>query len=362
MKDKGNLNIKGALLEKNQLEKYLEQQAVDHNISLNSEMSTYPVPAVQEDFKFITKVYNLLNEHVKIGINIHPAGEWLLDNYYIVNENMQIINDSMSTNNYKRLPGLENGKYQGYARICILAHEIVGHRNNRIEREIISDSLKAYQNKKMLNMEELWELPNFLRLALIKNVSEICNKIYVSQLEKEKVLRIIKTTLDRDEKSLKVTKHSYKKTYEMKCAFVEYMSYKLKKYGKLGLPYLQVLEEQVNITGNTSEEMINKQHYSIALAKVSIGNAINSLKNISRINFEAIFEEMIALEADELIDKVVDGKGPFEDEISQMVDEDEANEQLNKELDEEDNSIANASEAAALTGDAFFKQFNERYG
>lgn len=68
---------------------------------------------------------------------------------------------------------------------------------------------------------------------------------------------------------------------------------------------------------------------------------------------EAIFEEMIALEADELIDKVVDGKGPFEDEISQMVDEDEANEQLNKELDEEDNSIANASEAAALTGDAF---------
>ena len=68
---------------------------------------------------------------------------------------------------------------------------------------------------------------------------------------------------------------------------------------------------------------------------------------------EAIFEEMIALEADELIDKVVDGKGPFEDEISQMVDEDEANEQLNKELDEEDNSIANASEATALTGDAF---------
>lgn len=58
---------------------------------------------------------------------------------------------------------------------------------------------------------------------------------------------------------------------------------------------------------------------------------------------EAIFEEMLALEADELIDKVVDGKGPFEDEVSQMVEEDEANEQLNRELDEEDNSIASAS-------------------
>lgn len=67
---------------------------------------------------------------------------------------------------------------------------------------------------------------------------------------------------------------------------------------------------------------------------------------------EAIFDEMIALEADELIDRVVDGKGPFEDDISQMVDEDEEDEQLNMELDEEENSIATASEAA-LTGDAF---------
>ena len=39
-----------------------------------------------ENFKFITITYEILNEHLKKGINIHPAGEWLLDNYYIIEE------------------------------------------------------------------------------------------------------------------------------------------------------------------------------------------------------------------------------------------------------------------------------------
>ena len=41
---------------------------------------------MEENFKFITQVYETLNKHLKLGINIHPAGEWLLDNYYIIEE------------------------------------------------------------------------------------------------------------------------------------------------------------------------------------------------------------------------------------------------------------------------------------
>jgi len=291
-----DLNIKGALLEKNQLEKYLEQQATEHNITNKSLLSTYPIPNVLNDFKFITKVYKLLNEHIKMKINIHPAGEWLLDNYYIINENMQVLLEEVTRKKYHRLPGLEDGIYSGYSRIYVLAEEIVGHRDNKIEKEMLEGALKAYQNKKMLNMDELWELQNFLRLSIIKNISHICEKIYISQLEKERVIRILQNTITAENKKYNFKKHTYKKTYEMKCAFVEFMSYKLKKYGKIGIPYMNILEEQVNITGNTIEEMINKQHYSIALAKVSMGNAINSLKNISRINFESIFEEINGVE------------------------------------------------------------------
>ena len=45
------LNIKGALLDKYQLESYLEKIASDHVLQDYSEEDTYPVPRIEENFK-----------------------------------------------------------------------------------------------------------------------------------------------------------------------------------------------------------------------------------------------------------------------------------------------------------------------
>ena len=82
----------------------------------------------------------------------------------------------------------------------------------------------------------------------------------------------------------------------MKYPFIEYMSYKLKRYGKQGLPYLEVLEEQVNKMGTTVEDVIKKEHFNIALKRVSMSNAITSIKELSRINFLEIFEKINGVE------------------------------------------------------------------
>ena len=55
----------------------------------------------EKDFEYITMVYNLLNEHIKLVIDIHPAGEWLLDNYYIIEERVKQIKDELDLNKYK---------------------------------------------------------------------------------------------------------------------------------------------------------------------------------------------------------------------------------------------------------------------
>ena len=79
---------------------------------------------------------------------------------------------------------------------------------------------------------------------------------------------------------------------EMKYPFIEYMSFKLRQFGKKGYPFLNVLEEQVNKMGIEIYEVVKKEHFDIAVKKVSIGNAITSIKNIQRINFIDIFEKM----------------------------------------------------------------------
>ena len=70
---KKSISIKGAVLDKYQLEKYMEKLGTDHILKYNSSRLTYPIPRVKENFKVITDTYNLLNEHIKLGIAIHPA-------------------------------------------------------------------------------------------------------------------------------------------------------------------------------------------------------------------------------------------------------------------------------------------------
>ena len=50
----------GVLLDKKQLEKYMEKLACDHNLKPESEEKTYPIPSLEKDFEYITMVYNLL--------------------------------------------------------------------------------------------------------------------------------------------------------------------------------------------------------------------------------------------------------------------------------------------------------------
>ena len=76
------LRVKGVLLDKHQLENYLAKLASHNILKDKSDKNTYPIPRLKDNFEFITSVYNLLSEHLKLGIPVHPAGEWLLDNYY----------------------------------------------------------------------------------------------------------------------------------------------------------------------------------------------------------------------------------------------------------------------------------------
>lgn len=302
LKEYKTLNIKGAVLDKNQLEQYIEKIAANHNLQHFSNSKTYPIPRLKENFKFITKTYDILNEHIKMGIDMYPAGEWLLDNYYIIEETVQTIIKEISLKKYKSFIGLANAPYEGFARIYVLASEIVAYTDSKIDYDNLKDCLQAYQQKKTLGMEEIWSLQLFLQIAIIENIRSICERIYSSQMQKYRVENIVERLVEKkDYKNQKYkTNHkeqirdiSYK---EMKYPFIEYMSYKLKKYGKNGIAYLNILEEQVNKMGVSIQDVIKREHFLIATSKVSLGNSITSLKEIGRLNILDIFENINGVE------------------------------------------------------------------
>ena len=203
---------------------------------------------------------------------------------------------------YTNFLGIANGPYAGFARIYVLASEIVAYTDGKINGKNLEVLLKAYEDKKTLSMDEIWNINTFLRVALIENIREACEKIYSAQLQKYKVENIIERLVEnksKDElqfKNIGEYKTKVIEQGEMKYPFIEYMSYRLKQYGKKAYPFLNILEEQVNKMGTEISEVIKKEHFDIAVRKVSVGNCIISIKNINRINMIEIFEKINGVE------------------------------------------------------------------
>ena len=235
-------------------------------------------------------------------IPIHPAGEWILDNYYIIDQAVKQIEKELPLKKYTQFLGLANGNYEGFARIYVVASEIVNYTNNKIDAKTLNQLLTAYQKKKSLSMEEIWNISLFIKLALIENIREVCEKIYSAQIQKYKVENILERLVERKNKeelkfnNLNNYKEKIKANYEMKYPFIEYLSYRLKKYGKKAYPYLRILEEQVNRMGMTVSEVAQKEHFDIALRKTIVGNCIISIKASDRLSMSEIFEKINGVE------------------------------------------------------------------
>lgn len=300
MKKYKKINMNGTLLDKNQFAKHIEKAASEHVIKSFSNKNTYPIYRLMDDYKFILETYNLLTKHLKLGIKVHAAGEWILDNFYVIEETVKVIQKELPMNKYKNMVGLLNEKYFGFARIYVLAEEIVAFSDCKVDRETIDIALHSYQRKKLLSMEELSSIGIFIKISIISHIRELCEKIYSSQLQKYKAESIIERLVEnKPHTNLKFGNINYNFKFneeKLKYPFVEYLSYKLKKYGKKAVSYQNVLEKEIQKAGLTISEVIQKEHFNIANVKISMGNCITSIKSLNRINFSELFSYMNASE------------------------------------------------------------------
>jgi hypothetical protein len=337
MKNYRDLNISGTILDKNQLASFMEKIASEHNIKNGTDKDTYVIESLKKKYHIILETYNLLSKHIKMGIKIHSAGEWILDNFYIIEENVKSIQKDLSLKKYKQMIGISSGKYEGFARSYCLASQIVAYTDCKIDKDTVSFCLKAYQRKKLLEMHEIWDLGIFLRVAIISHISEMCEKIYFAELQKEKVDFILKRLVEKQENVSFKQEYQSKKYYEnyklkmrkgssdLKYPFIEYMSYKLKEYGKEAIEYQKILENEVEKMGLTVSEVIQKEHFEIANIKVTIGNGIKSLKEIAHINFGELFsftnatEEILKLDPAKIYSNMdEESKNYYREKISKI--------------------------------------------
>ncbi len=119
---------------------------------------------------------------------ITPAGEWLLDNYYLVEEQIRTARRHLPKGYSRELPGLAEGTSAHLPRVYDIALETIAHGDGRVDPDSLSRFVTAYQTVAPLRLGELWAIPIMLRLALIENLRRVAARIAAGRMHRDLAL------------------------------------------------------------------------------------------------------------------------------------------------------------------------------
>lgn len=290
---------RGAILNAEELERYGREVALNHDISLKTHSCQRILPKMEDNYKYIIKTYRELNGDITASESVIPAAEWLFDNFYIIEEQVKEIRVNFPKGYNAVLPCLMNGLLKGYPRIYDIALELVSHTDGRIDEKVLINYIKAYQSKSQLTSGELWAIPIMLRIALIENIKYICEDILKSQGDRKEADRLSDIILSSGENHCNLILDIKTFTRDMDTlspTFAEQLLKRMRRNGvELG-PVMHYIAERLAAQDTTPQDIIQFEHQDQAGKQVSIGNSITSLRLVSTLDWNDIFESLSPVE------------------------------------------------------------------
>lgn len=231
---------------------------------------------------------------------ITPAGEWLLDNFYLIEEQIRTAKRHLPKGYSRELPRLASGPSAGHPRVYDIALETVAHGDGRVDPETLSRFVAAYQTVTDLRLGELWAIPIMLRLAVIENLRRVGVHIAAGWEERNLAeLWADKMTeaAEHDPKNLILTIADMARSQPpMTSAFVAELARRLQGRGPaLALP-LTWIEQHLAESGLTIARMVQTENQLQAADQVSISNSIGSLRIIGAMDWQTFVESQSIVE------------------------------------------------------------------
>ncbi len=242
----------------------------------------------------LQKVRKLIADSIKTRNQISPAAEWLIDNFYLIEEHIRIAKRHFPKGYSEALPQLSDNESVGLTRIYDIVLQIISHSDGRIDIENLSNFINAYQTITHLKLGELWAIPIMLRLALIENLRRVSTRIAVDRVDRNIAeywgKKLIETTENEPKNLILVIADMARSNPPITSAYVSELIRQLRGKGPNLAMALNWLEMQLSETGLTSLELINAENKKQAADQVSMSNSIGSLRLLGALDWREFIE------------------------------------------------------------------------
>ena len=276
------------------LEHYAETLARTQEVSPRPTAGISLHRQLRDNAAGLNAAYQILIAGMRDAHAVTPAAEWLVDNYYIVDEHIRAIRRDLPTEYYKQLPKISNGPLRGYPRVYGLAWAIVAHTDNRFELDSLYRFCRAYQRIQPLTIGELWAVAISLRVVLVDNLSRMAAGIVYRLNLREQADELADKLLPDDSADPAPDTAALRviEAQPLPNVFAAQLFQRLRDHDPATTPALPWLHKRLAAQNATADDIVHNEHQRQGAVNVSVRNVITSLRLISSVDWAKFFESV----------------------------------------------------------------------
>ncbi|HEY8036616.1 MAG TPA: glucoamylase family protein [Methylobacter sp.] len=245
------------------------------------------MPRVRENSRVLLEAYKSISMAAREHRAITPAAEWLLDNFHVIEEQINDIKVYLPEKYYMQLPKLTDGFLAGYPRVYGIAWALVAHTDSRFSPEQLARFMHAYQEVQPLSIGELWAIPITLRIVMIENLRRLALKVMRSQAGRQMADEFI----DQADKLDLSAQTAVLPAQPFRQAFAVQIAQRLHEPHPGPAPELDFLNQWLAEQGVTLDEIVHREHAAQIAANLTVRNIITSMRAISAFEWPQFVED-----------------------------------------------------------------------
>ncbi len=237
------------------------------------------------------------------GQRIVPAEAWLLDNFYLIEQQINLARRHLPPGYRRHLPSARvvgGNQGAGFPRIYDLALELISHMDGRIDSDNTTQFIAAYQTIAPLKLGELWAFPIMLQLALLENLRRVAVRIARRREEQDTAInwadRMLTAAEIEPKQLIQLLAEFAHADVPLTAPFVEEFYARLQTQGPT-MAFVQTWVEQKLVEqGISATQLSAAAARTAATNQISIANSIGSLRFIGTMDWRDYVESLSVVE------------------------------------------------------------------
>ncbi|HET9462472.1 MAG TPA: cyclic beta 1-2 glucan synthetase, partial [Thiobacillus sp.] len=258
------------------------------------------LPRLADNARVLLAAYDVVTAAATQGQRIVPAEAWLLDNFYLIEQQIGLARRHLPRGYSRQLPRLADGLSAGFPRIYDLALELISHMDGRVDGDNATQFIAAYQTVEPLKLGELWAFPIMLQLALLENLRRVGVRIAQRREERDAAItwadRMLATAESEPKQLIHLLAEFAHADVPLTAPFVEEFYDRLQAQGP-AMAFVQTwVEQKLLEQGVTATELSEAAGRTAAANQISIANSIGSLRFIGAMDWKHYVESLSVVE------------------------------------------------------------------